>query len=189
MLETERLYLRQLTLADEDDLYLYQSLPDVVRYIPWPARTREQVREALIKYSGNTRLEEQNDAMLLGWQLKTTGQVIGQSNLSIMSKSDACGEFGYVIHPDFARQGYSLEASRAVIDFAFNTVNLHRVIAHLDDRNLASKGLVEKLGLRQEAHFIEEEFFKGEWTSTYVYAILQDEWESRRDGNFARRTS
>ena len=94
-----------------------------------------------------------------------------------MSKADGCGEFGYVINPDFSRQGYSLEASRAVIDFAFTALNLHRVIAHLDDRNLASKALVEKLGLRQEAHFIDEEFFKGEWTSTYVYATLSDEWQ------------
>ncbi|MEI6649256.1 MAG: GNAT family protein [Actinomycetes bacterium] len=177
LLESKRLYLRQITLADENDLYQYQSLPEVVRYIPWPERTREQVREAIVRYGGNTRLEETGDAILLGWQLKSTGQVIGQSNLSIFSKQDQCGEFGYVVHPSFARQGYSFEASQALLDFAFGTVNLHRVIAHLDDRNVASKNLLEKMGLRQEAHMLEEEFFKGEWTSTYIYAMLKSEWE------------
>lgn len=58
----------------------------------------------------------------------------------------------------------------------FQSDHFHRVLARLDDRNAASRRVVEKPGFRQEAHFIADDFFKEEWTSTHIYAILRDEW-------------
>ena len=180
MFETERLILRPLTPEDEDDVFVYQSDPDVVRYIPWPVRTRNQVRDALAGPALQNRFSETGDFLLLAIVHKGLGKVIGQSNVSIVSKDDKQGEFGYVIGPAYARRGFATEASRAIIDYAFGQAGLHRLTARIDTRNPASAAVARKLGMRREAEFIEDEFFKGEWSSSWIYAILRAEWTRGR---------
>lgn len=181
VLTTERLILRPLRLTDADDLLQYQSDADTVRYIPWPVRTRAQVVEALLKHAEDAveLPEVTGDSALLAWELRSTGQVIGQSNLSIVRASNRHAEIGWVTHPGFTRQGYGLEATRALIDWAFAGLNLHRISASIDVRNTASAQFAEKLGLRREAEHLEDDWFKGEWTSTFIYAVLAREWPTR----------
>jgi aminoglycoside 6'-N-acetyltransferase len=63
-----------------------------------------------------------------------------------------------------------------VLDVAFGTLGLHRVQANLDPRKTASAALCERLGMREEAHFVEDLWFKGEWGDTVIYALLDREW-------------
>ena len=72
ILETERLILRTFKSTDVDDMHEYQSRPEIVAYIPWPERTREQVIEALEKAleKATSELIEDGDFLLLGWELK-----------------------------------------------------------------------------------------------------------------------
>jgi RimJ/RimL family protein N-acetyltransferase len=176
VLDTERLILRPLSPADEDDVFTYQSDPDVVRYIPWPVRTREAVRDALARAALQTRFSETGDFILLAIVHKELGKVIGQTNLGIVSKEDRQGDFGYVISPAYAGRGFATEASRAILEYAFGHAALHRITARIDTRNPASAAVAKKLGMRREAEFIEDEFFKGEWSSSWIYAILRSEW-------------
>jgi RimJ/RimL family protein N-acetyltransferase len=67
-----------------------------------------------------------------------------------------------------------------LLQLAFDEFGLHRVIGRLEPRNAASARLLERLGMRQEAHFVENEFVKGEWQSEAVYAILDREWRAER---------
>ena len=180
-IESERLILRPLQISDEDDLFEYQSQAEIVRYIPWPERTQEQVREALEKYSNlhKDSIEADGEFFLLAWELKNgpqAGKVIGQSNLSVVRAADKSGEFGYVTHQDFQRQGYAYEASYALMNYAFTTLDFHRLIACMDTRNPQSAQLAKKLGMRLEGEFVESEFFKGEWCSMWEYAILKREF-------------
>lgn len=177
MIESDRLILSELTLDDEEDLLEYQSDPLTVRYIPWPARTRIQVREALEKVLVPRTFESDNDYIVLAWRLKDGGKVIGQSNISIQSKEHSRAEIGWVVHPDYVGQGYATEATRALITYAFNTLKFHRLVAYIDQRNEASVKLAERLGMRHEASFMKDEFFKGEWTSAFLYAVLSEEWK------------
>ena len=182
-IETDRLILRPLKISDEDDLFEYQSQPEIVRYIPWPERTREQVREALEKYLTLHKdvLLESGDFFMLAWEVKDgpfAGKVIGQSNLSLKHAPDKCGEFGYVTHQNFQRQGFAYEASRALLHYAFTNFDFHRLVACIDTRNPDSAKLAEKLGMRREGEFLESEFFKGEWCSMWEYAILKREFLS-----------
>lgn len=174
--ETKRLILSPLRLEDEDDLLEYQSDPDTVRYIPWPARTRIQVREALEKAVAPRTFEVTNDYLLFAWRLKDSGKVIGQSNISIQTVEHKTGEIGWVVHPSFAGAGYAKEATSGLIDFAFGTAGLRRLVAYMDQRNEASARLAESLGMRREAAYIKDELFKGEWCNSYLYAILSEEW-------------
>ena len=70
-IETERLVLRPMLMSDVDDLYEYQSNPEIVRYIPWPARTMAQVKEAAQKTidTAKSDLVEINDHIVLVWRI------------------------------------------------------------------------------------------------------------------------
>ena len=180
MLESARLALRPLEVSDEADLFVYQSDPDVVRYIPWPVRSREIVQSALAAVVAQTRLSETGDAISLAMVEKTSARVIGQTNMSITSRADGGGEFGYVVSRAYAGRGFPAEASSMMLDHAFRTVGLHRMTARIDTRNLASAAVAVKLGMRREAEFREDEWFKGEWSSTWIFAMLASEWMRSR---------
>ena len=181
-LVSERLTLRPLVPGDEDDLFAYQSDPDVVRYIPWPVRTRDDVRAALARAVATpARLRETGDHVNLAIVDQESARVIGQCNLGIESEADRHGEIGYVVNAAFAGRGFATEATRALLDFAFVEVELHRVSARIDTRNAASAAVAAKLGMRREAEFVEAEFFKGAWSSVWIYALLRREWTVAHD--------
>lgn len=179
-IETDRLILRPMELEDVDDLVQYQSNPEIVRYIPWPPRTIEQVKKAAEETiaTGKFDLKEDNDFIVLVWELKSTGQVIGQSNMGLVSKVNKASNIGWVTHQDFHRQGYAFEATKSLLTYAFKNFDLHRVIADIDTRVPESAALAEKLGMRREATYLDGEFFKGEWCDMWLYAILKREFKA-----------
>jgi RimJ/RimL family protein N-acetyltransferase len=83
---------------------------------------------------------------------------------------------GWTLHPDHGGRGYMTEAARALLRIAFAEIELHRVAADLDPRNASSIALCKRLGMREEAHFVEDAWSKGEWVDTLIYAILDREW-------------
>jgi RimJ/RimL family protein N-acetyltransferase len=174
---TPRLILRPLLESDEDDLFEYQSMPDIVRYIPWPERSREEVRAAIrdVLVKGKVSLKDENDFIVLVWELRESGKVIGQSNIGLQSVEHKRAEIGWVTHQDFQRQGIAYEATRALIDYAFENFDVHRMIANIDTRGTGSAMLAEKLGMRLEGTYRDGEFFKGAWCDMWLYAILKDE--------------
>ncbi|BDZ45666.1 hypothetical protein GCM10025866_15750 [Naasia aerilata] len=93
---------------------------------------------------------------------------------------EGTAEIGYVFAPDVAGRGYATEACRPLLALAFEELGVHRVMGRLDARNGASARVLERLGMRLEAHFVEDDWFKGEWTSTLVYAMLDREWRAGR---------
>jgi RimJ/RimL family protein N-acetyltransferase len=180
-LRTDRLVLRTMTAADVDDIHAYQCRDDVCRYLLCEPRTREQVAEKVAKYSTARSLAGEGDY----WQLAIeraadAGRVIGDLYFTIKSLEHATAEIGWTLHPDHQGRGYMTEAAGAVIDLAFGTLGMHRVIAELDADNGASAGLCRRLGMREEAHFIEDQWFKGAWADTRIYAVLDREWASER---------
>ncbi len=182
ILRTPRLRLRPLRLDDAQDLLEYQSDANTVRYIPWPERTPEQVLEALQQHAHNAVEAPAHDGeyALFAWELADNAKVIGQGNLGIASEANRHASIGWVTHPAFRRKGYALEATRALIGWGFSELALHRISATVDMRNLASARLAERLGMRLEASHREDEWFKGAWTSTWVYAMLEREWNTLR---------
>ena len=202
VIETQRLNLRFLRPDDVEDLLEYQSHPEIVRYIPWPERTRELVEEALQKTinTGARELKNSGDFFVLAWELKDLGEnqnsepsknaktietkgyrpgkVIGQSNMSLRSTSDQLSDIGWVTHQDYQRQGFAYEATHAMMTYAFKNFSLHRVVADIDTRNPESAAMAEKLGMRREGEFKDAEFFKGAWCDMWLYAILKAEFQA-----------
>lgn len=169
-----------MAVTDVDDLLEYQSNPEIVRYIPWPPRTREQVTSALENTieTGKFDLKEDNDYIVLVWELKSTGKVIGQSNMALLSTTDKRANIGWVTHQGFQRQGLAFEATQALMKHAFADFPIHRIIADIDSRVPESAKLAEKLGMRLEGTFKDGEFFKGEWCDMWLYAILKSEFQA-----------
>jgi Acetyltransferases, including N-acetylases of ribosomal proteins len=175
---TERLLLRPLDpAADVDGLHAYWSRPDVCRYVPFEPRTREDVVARLAE-TAKTRstLEAEGQALALAVLLHATGELIGDVLLFWHSAEHRSGEIGYVFNPDHHGHGYATEACRGLLALAFAGLGLHRVTARIDARNDASAGVLRRLGMRQEAVLVENEWFKGEWTTEIDFAILEHEW-------------
>ncbi len=91
------------------------------------------------------------------------------------------GEVGYVVSREFAGRGFATEASRGISEYGFAVIGLHRITARVDTRNGASAAVAAKLGMRREAEFIGGEFLKGEWSNSWIYALLETEWPAARD--------
>ena len=86
---------------------------------------------------------------------------------------------GYSIATKHQGHGYATEALSALLDYVFGTLNKRRVTAGADADNNASIALMERVGMRREAHFIESVWFREKWADEVRYAILQSEWQHR----------
>ena len=178
---TPRLLLRPLTPDDVDAVHAYQSRADVCRYVPFEPRSREEIAQRLgDPEKTRTVLEEAGQALDLAMVRQDTGELIGDVLLFWHSAEHRSGEVGYVIHPHHAGQGYATEAAAAVLALAFDGLGLHRVVGRIDARHDASAAVLRKLGMRQEAVLVENEWFKGEWSTEIDFAILDREWRSRQ---------
>lgn len=179
-LETERLLLRPYRDEDFDALYAMRSSAELARYVYWEPQTEEQVRETLARKIESVSISTDGDALALAAEHRESRHVVADVILQLVSREHGLGEIGYIVHPDHLGRGYATEATRPLLAVAFDGLGLHRVIGRVEARNAGSTRVLEKLGLRREAHFVENEFVKDEWQSELVYAILDREWRSPR---------
>jgi len=181
-LRTARLTLRPYCRDDLSAVYDIQSRPEVTRYLLFDVRSLDQVRIALEERieAGKPGYDGDRLILALAVVLPETGAVIGDVVLFWQSREHREGELGYIFHPDYAGQGYATEAARTMLRLGFEHYRLHRIIGRIDARNTPSARVLERLGMRREAHFVRNEFIKGEWTDEVVYAMLEDEWRSQQ---------
>ncbi|HEV7639603.1 MAG TPA: GNAT family N-acetyltransferase [Gaiellaceae bacterium] len=174
-LETERLVLRAFEESDLDALYKAHSDVEVARWLYNEPRTLEETRDLLGRKIAGELLAE-DDWVSAAVIERETGNFVGDVALHWVSVEHKTGEIGFIFDPDYQGRGYATDAARALIDFAFDGMGFHRVIGRAEARNVASARVLEKLGMRLEAHFVENEWIKGEWSSELVYAMLEHEW-------------
>jgi RimJ/RimL family protein N-acetyltransferase len=175
---TARLVLRPFTRDDVDDVWAYQRLPEVARHMLWEPRDRRQTRAAVEQMVAERALVEQGDCLSLAVVWPDAGRVVGQVELVWSSRDNRLGELGYVFNPEYHGRGLATEAAREVLRLGFEDLDLHRIVGRCSARNGASAKLMERLGMRREAHFVEAALIKGDWRDEYVYAMLQREWRS-----------
>jgi RimJ/RimL family protein N-acetyltransferase len=176
---TPRLLIRPLAPADADGLVAYRSSPDVCRYVPFDPQTREELLERIATRWTRTELTAEGQVLILGVQVRDTGALAGDVMLAWQSREHGCGEIGCVFNPDLSGRGYATEALDALLRLGFEGLGLHRIVARIDERNDPSVRMVRRLGLRLEARLVENEWFKGEWTTELDFAMLAGEWQAR----------
>lgn len=181
VLTTARLVLRDFREDDWASVHEYASDLDVVRYMPWGPNSEDQTR-AFIERALTAQSEEPRTKFEFAVTLKESGRLIGGCGIRMASARDRSADMGYCLRRDVWGQGYATEAAGAVLGFGFDVLNRHRIFATCDTENLASAGVLEKLGMRREAHFREDTRLRGRWRDTYLYAVLEQEWRARREG-------
>lgn len=177
-IRTQRLRLRPFTLDDERDMWEFESNPEVARFLYNEPRSPEDNARELANRLTKTTLRGEGDDLLLAVDLE--GKAIGHVLLIWRSQRHRQGEVGYVLHPGYHGKGYATEAAVEMLRLGFEQLGLHRIIGRCDARNEASFRLMERLGMRREAYFVESEIFKGEWGGELHYAMLEAEWRESR---------
>jgi len=165
----------------ESDLECHERLfenPVVVRYLYDEPLHGEFARQHLALRLWQGLAKEGGWANLA---VEREGEFIGEIGIGMVSSVHRTCEIGYVFFPEVGGRGYATEAARVAVDIAVTFHGALRIVARLDARNRASARLLERLGLRLEAHFRRNEFVKGEWCDEMVYAVLADEWSPSTD--------
>lgn len=177
-IETERLSLRPFTRGDVDAVFAYRQRDDVARYLFDEPMSRETVAEAVQLRTAQTGWQEEGDKLFLAVERKQDHAMIGEVSLILRNRIARQGELGYIFNPAYHGLGYATEAARGLLRLGFEQGGLHRIYARCDARNQASARVMERLGMRREAHFREHILVKGVWDEELIYAMLEDEWAS-----------
>ena len=136
------------------------------------------MRASLAAKLTQTAIAADGDRISLAAVLAESGELIGDCTLWQVSGVHRQAEIGYIFDPAHHGRGYATEAARELLRLAFRTFGYHRVFGRIEPRNTASARVLERLGMRHEAHLVENEYVKGEWQSEDVFAILDREWDA-----------
>lgn len=177
--ETPRLLLRRLKDGDLPTLLAYHNDPEVARYQLWEDMSEAAAR-AFVNEQKSLRPGVPGQWFVFALERKDTHVHIGDCSLKVSELDERQGEIGFNLARDQQGKGYAAEAVSSVLDYAFDVLELHRVIAVTDCENAASVALLERVGMRREGHFIQNIWFKGKWGDEYHYAVLRHEWTHRR---------
>ena len=177
-LETERLFLRQLT---EDDLgFIYEMFSR--------EETNRHVADDAVKDMGEARdlfeayIRPKPHLFRLGLFMKDGGQPIGTIGLYGIKPEDFRAVLGADLLKEFWGQGYMTEAARALLDYGFREMNLNRIQASADADNEKSLALIRRLGFTCEGTMRQKDFYKGAFHDDVVFSLLREEW-LRNQGN------
>jgi RimJ/RimL family protein N-acetyltransferase len=178
--QTSRLTLRQYEASDLDGLTSLYSREDVNRYLYSEPKNKDQMRSVLEAKLNRPREIIDKNVMPVAVVLRDTNRLVGDFMLRWTADQHRQGEIGGSLHPDFQGQGLAVETYAELLEIGFSDFNLHRIFGRCDGRNSASIRALEKVGLQREAHLIENEFVKGEWTDEVVLAIRRNQWLARQ---------
>lgn len=179
LLETTRLRLREFQPADGDALAAYWVRSEYQRFYPEaidPATDARTLVGTLIAAQHNTPRTVYQLAITLRDAPQDTA--IGTAGVRIRDLALREADMGYELHPDHWGSGYATEAAQAMLTFAFQTLHLHRVWAECNAANAGSAHVLRKVGMRQEAHFVEATYARGQWWDELRFAILDHEWHT-----------
>jgi RimJ/RimL family protein N-acetyltransferase len=175
-LETKRLKMRSFDSADIQTFANYRSEEAVAKYQSWRTPFSLEKAGQFIESMQNVQPGTPGEWYQVALELKDSGNLIGDCAFHIFADLPQQAEIGFTLSESYQGKGYAIEAVTGLLDYLFSKFNLHRIQATCDVENSASAKLLEKLGMRREAHLIENIWFKGTWGSEYIFALLKREW-------------
>ena len=177
---TDHLVLRPVADGDASALAAYRSDPEQARYQSWDTPYPVRSAQALIAQMRQVRFGQPGAWLQVG--IESAGRLIGDVAVRVDGHDPRQAEVGFTLAADAQGRGFATEALRAVVSLLFAEHGVHRITATCDTRNDRSVALLERVGMRREAHHRRSAWWKGEWTDEYVYAVLAEEWpdEERR---------
>jgi RimJ/RimL family protein N-acetyltransferase len=179
-LHTQRLLLRNFTASDLEAFLAYRNDPEVAKFQSWSLPYTHEKGEAFIREMQDMHAPKQGDWLQLALELKETGALIGDVAFGVKKEDIRQCSVGFTIASAHWKCGYATEAMTALLDYLFEDVDMHRVVADCDTDNIGSWKTLEKLGFRREAHFVESFLQDGQYRGEYDYGLLQREWRARK---------
>ena len=178
-LTTQRLRIEPLAEADIDAFAAYRRDPAIARYQSWETSYSAADAARLVAGQPTTELPAAGDWLQLALHAADDGRLVGDVAVHRLADQPDTFEIGVTLAPAAHGRGLAGEALTAVVDALFAVHGAHRVIATCDARNDAVRALLARIGLRQESHQVEADWFKGEWTTVDGFAVLATEWLRR----------
>ena len=176
-LESERLIYRKFREEDFPVVFDWLGNSENMKYRMGEPRSESEVRD-YIKWTISNAESEDCKSYEFAVVLKSDNSLIGAATLMNVSDDP---EIGWTIHRNYWRQGYGTEIGRTMLRLGFDILNLRRIVAGCNARNIGSYRIMEKIGMRREAHFIKAQpgnsALNYEWCDRFKYAILQEEWK------------
>jgi len=174
---TDRLFLRPVNIEDKPSIYKYRSDPETNRYQSSAIHTMDDMDDFFQKISSEINIP--GTWFQYAIIQKDSNLLIGDIGVHFLETSDNRQvEIGYTLDKNFRGKGYASEAVIKIVNYLFSHLNKHRIIASIDPANTDSIKLIERLGFRKEAYFVESLFLQGKWVDDVIYAILAKEWKS-----------
>ncbi|MGT2755739.1 GNAT family N-acetyltransferase [Streptococcus ovuberis] len=175
-IETDRLYLRERTVADAEAVFDYASLPEVCWPAGFPPVATVEDEVYYLEHVLPKRNADQDLPAGYGICLKGEDKVIGSIDFNHRHADDVL-EMGYLLHPDYWNQGIVTEAAQALIELGFTQLGLHKIEIGCYDYNVGSRRVAEKLGFTLEATIRDRKDAQGKRCADLRYGLLKSEWE------------
>ena len=172
---TERLNIRRLELPDSEAVFQYRSDPLISRYQNWEPESVGEI-QSFIAGLDKICMDTPGQWYQLGLCVRGSGELAGDCGIHVQVHDPRQVEIGITLARGFQGRGFATEALRAVLGHLFSTLGKHRVFGSVDPRNAPSLALLERVGMRREAHFVESLWFKGGWADDVIYAMLRREY-------------
>ena len=175
-IETERLILRRFEYTDDEAMLKYWIADEKIQslYSEPVYTTKEAVKELLDKYISSY---ENDDYYRWAIIEKTTGECIGQIAYFLVDSKNHFAEIEYCIGSEFQCNGFATEATKAVIAYGFDKMNLHKVQICTKTINLPSKRVIEKCGFTYEGTLRDYFYMNGEYVGRLYFSILREEYK------------
>ena len=182
MIETKHLIIRRFRDTDYPELYEYLSKPEIYAFEPGQPISLSEAEKLTI--------ERAQGVDFYAVVLKEVERMIGHLYFKqIDPQVMMTWELGYIFNPLFHRKGYACEAARALVEYAFQNYEAHRIMERCDPKNPASWRLLEKIGFRREGHFKQVGTFRNDetgnpiWHDAYEYGLLMEDLEHSQESD------
>ena len=173
-LHTSRLRLRPFTRHDAGSLFALQSDAFVLRYWDSPPWTDSERADSFIERCAE--MEREGTGARLAIDRLSDEAFLGWCTFTGWNPEHRSASLGYVLAEEAWGHGYATEAARALLEWAFDTLDLNRVQAEADTRNDASRRVLEKLGFTLEGTLREDCIVNGDVSDSWVFGLLRREW-------------
>jgi RimJ/RimL family protein N-acetyltransferase len=179
---TERLTLRAAGPGDVEPTWAYRRQEPVSRWLGGHAEDLEEYRATFLDPARlSTAIVAERDGQVIGDLMVRREDAWAQAEVADRARG-VQAELGWVLDPAYGGRGYATEAVRALLRVCFEDLGLRRVVALCFYDNEASWRLMERVGMRREAHNVRDSLHRsGEWLDGLVYALLAEEWRAQAD--------
>ena len=185
-IRTERLRLGPLRTGDAPAIFEYRSDPEVARYQSWASSSLAEATE-FVAAMQSVEFDTPGTWYQLAIRPEGSDALLGDLGVRFLPPDARQVELGVTLAPRHQGRGYATEALSGLLDHLFGALGKHRVFASVDPGNAPCRALLERVGMRQEAHFRRSLFIRGEWVDDVVYAVLGSEWANRSGAAGASR--